>query len=415
MSVQFFIARHLPLRASRHDSTTGISISIAGIALSVMVMLISIAVMTGFRTEIRQKVIGFDAQLAIGPTPVSGSDASILISMDDIDPIRNILPESTTFTLTGRQPAIIKTSDNFSGSIIKGVDKNYDWSFIESNLVEGAIPDYGSDSTIYHIVMSKALSSALSLGLGDKTDAYFLGDGAYRMRRLKIAGIYDTHFSEYDRNMIFGSLAMLQQVADVPDSCATIVEINGLPDDEAIDRAETAINGVYLDRLYTGQTQRHYTVLNIHSTAALFFNWLALLDTNVKVILALMALLTILTLVSSLFILVLRRVNMIGVLKAIGASNRQVRAIFIMMSARILGWGLLIGNAIGIGFLYLQKYTGIIPLDADAYYLDHVPVVIDWSVILILNASIIIMSLIVLLLPSAIITTIKPSKAINYE
>lgn len=415
MSVSFFIARHLPLKATRNDSSTGIFIAIAGIALSVIVMLISVAVMTGFRTEIRQKVIGFDSQISIGLAPASNSESSILVSHDDIAPLRDVLPSDVTFSLSGRQPAIIKTPDNFSGSVIKGIDKDYDWSFISSNLVEGVVPDYNADSTIYHIVISRALSRALSLELGQKADTYFLGDGAYRIRRLKIVGIYDTHFSEYDRNMIFGSLAMLQQVADVPDTCATMIEINGLPDDEAIDRAEETITATYLDRLYTGKSQRHYTVLNIHKTAALFFNWLALLDTNVKVILTLMSLLALLTLVSSLFILILRRVNMIGILKAVGASNRLIRTVFIIMSVRILAWGLLAGNAVGLGLLYLQQATGIVPLNPDAYYLDHVPVEIHWPTVLALNAGIIILSLLVLLIPSAIITTIPPSKAIRYE
>lgn len=415
MSVSFFIARHLPLKSTRRDSSTGLIIAIAGIALSVTVMLISIAVMSGFRSEIRQKVIGFDSQLSIGLTPDTDPDSPILLSYDDISPLREILPSNVKYTLTGRQPAILKTPDNFSGSVIKGVDRNYDWSFIKSNLVEGAVPDYSADSTEYHIVVSRTLARALSLEPGQKIDTYFLGDGAYRIRRLKIAGIYDTHFSEYDRNMIFGSLLMLQRVADVPDSCATMIEINGLPDDDAIDNAEHTIISTYLDQLYTGKTQRHYTVLNIHKTAALFFNWLALLDTNVKVILTLMSLLTLLTLVSSLFILILRRVNMIGVLKALGASNRQIRSIFIIMSVRILIRGLIIGNIVGLGLLYIQRVTGIIPLNPDAYYLDHVPVEIHWPVILALNVAIIVLSLFMLLLPSAIITTIPPSKAIRYE
>lgn len=417
MSVSLFIARHLPLRTSRTGGGIGIIVSITGIALSVIVMIVSIAVMSGFRSEIRQKVIGFDSQISIGVKATDNGDSlsSILLSRNDLAPAINVLPPDATYSLTVRQPVIIKTPDNFSGSVIKGVGHDYDWSFIGANLVEGDIPDYGADSTLYHIVVSRALSRALSLELGQKVDSYFLGDGAYRVRRLKIAGIYDTHFSEYDRNTIFGSLSMLQQVAEVPDSCATIAEINGLPDDKAIDRAEEAITIAYLEEIYSGRSQRHYAVLNIHKSAAIFFNWLALLDTNVKVILTLMSLLTLLTLVSSLFILILRRVNMIGVLKALGASNRQIRTTFIIMAVRILGWGLLLGNVIGIGLLYIQKSTGIVPLNPEAYYLDNVPVEINWVSILMLNIAVIVMAFIVLLLPSAVISTIPPSRAINYE
>ena len=416
MSVPIFLARRLSLSTSQRGGSTGLIVAVTGITLSVVVMIISVAVMTGFRDEIRNKIIGFDSQISIAPNPVGDDSASsILLSRADLTPIERVLPESATYTLTARQPAIIKTPDNFSGSVIKGVDKDYDWSFVRSNLVEGVVPDYTADSTIYHIVLSRAIARSLSVELGDKIDTYFLGSGAYRVRRLKIAGIYDTHFDEYDRNTIFGSLDMLRQIADVPDSYASMAEINGLPDDESIDSVEEAISETFLDEIYSGKSDRHYNVVSIHRTAALFFNWLALLDTNVKVILTLMSLLTVLTLVSSLFILILRRVNTIGILKALGASNRQIRTTFIIMSARILARGLIIGNIIGIGVLYIQKATHIIPLNPEAYYLNHVPVVIDWGNIILLNAAIILLSLAVLLLPSAIIATIPPSRAINYE
>ena len=415
MSVPFFIARRMSLRTSQRGGSTGLIVAVTGITLSVVVMIVSVAVMTGFRDEIRNKVIGFDSQISIAPKATDNTAASILLSRADLAPIDSILPESAGYTLTARQPAILKTPDNFTGSIIKGVDKDYDWTFIKSNLIDGTIPDYNSDSTIYHIVLSRAIAESLSLSTGEKIDTYFLGSGAYKVRRLKIAGIYDTHFDEYDRNTIFGSLQMLRRIADVPDSCATIAEINGLPDDESIDRTEEAISGAFLDEIYSGRTERHYNVVSIHRLAALYFNWLALLDTNVKVILSLMSLLTVLTLVSSLFILILRRVNTIGILKALGASNRQIRTTFIIMSVRILTRGLITGNLIGIGLLYLQKSTHIIPLNPEAYYLNHVPVVIDWGTIVSLNAGIILLSLAVLLLPSAIIATIPPSRAINYE
>lgn len=421
MSLPFFISRHLSLRSSGQSGSTGILVAVTGVSLSVIVMIISISVMMGFRHEIRQKVIGFDSQISIGVRPVVTSDtvtdiaSQTLISRRDLLPVYDVLPRDAKVNFSVRQPAILKTPDNFSGSVIKGVDADYDWSFIRGNLVEGVVPDFNSDSTMYHIVVSRTLSRTLGLELGDKLDAYFLGNDTYRARRLKISGIYDTHFSEYDRNMVFGSLGMLQQVAGVPDSCATLVEINGLPDDDAIDATASAIANTYIEQLYTGKSDRHYAVVNIHDSAAIFFNWLLLLDTNVSVILTLMSLLTALTLVSSLFILILRRVNMIGILKALGASNRMIRYTFVILATRLLIVGLLVGNVIGVGLLYVQRATGLVPLDPDAYYLDHVPVMIDWGTIAILNISIIAVSFLVLLIPSAIVTTIPPSRAINYE
>ena len=351
MSLPLFLAQRLSLKSTTNNGSTGILIAVIGITLSVIVMVVSISVMMGFRHEIRQKVIGFDSQISIGSRQTSDSESFGLISKRDLDTAREILPSDASVALTVRQPAIIKTRDNFSGAIIKGVDNEYDWSFLRGNLVEGSIPDFKSDSTLYHIIVSRTLANTLDLERGQKVDTYFLGNGAYRARRLTIAGIYDTHFSEYDRNMIFGSLSMLQQVASVPDSCATIAEINGLSDDNSIDEISSELSEAYLEELYTGKTDRMYSIVNIHETAALYFNWLALLDTNVKVILTLMSLLTILTLISSLFILILRRVNTIVILKAIGASDRLVRETFIFMAIRILSCGLLIGNVIGVGLL----------------------------------------------------------------
>lgn len=421
MSLPFFLAGRLPLNSSstdgnRHGGNHGIVVAIGGIALSIVVMIVSISVMMGFRKAIRDKVIGFESQLVIGTKNTdNSSDISPLISRSDVEPILDVLPDDITLSLTVKQPAILKTPDNFTGAIFKGVDSTYDWNFISQSLIDGVIPDYRADSTLYHVVVSRSLAGMLDLSLGDRVDSYFLGTGAYKARRLKIAGIFDTHFSEYDRNMIFGSLSMLQRMIDVPDSCATIVEINGLRTDEAIDAAEDAVNAAYLDMLFAGKTDRHYTVLSIHKTAAVFFNWLELLDTNVKVILVLMSLLTALTLISSLFILILRRVGMIGILKALGASNKMVRTTFVILTCRILAWGLLIGNILGIGLAYIQSAFHLIPMDPDAYYLDHVPVLIDWEAIVVLNIAVVVMALAVLLLPSAIIATISPSRSIRYE
>ena len=170
-----------------------------------------------------------------------------------------------------------------------------------------------------------------------------------------------------------------------------------------------------MDDLYTGRTTTLYSVTDVHSTAALYFNWLSLLDTNVVVILSLMSLLTCLTLVSSLYILILRRVNMIGIIKALGAKDSLIRRSFVYLTMRILTMGLLIGNFVGIGIILLQESTGIIPLNPEAYYLDHVPMTLSLPALLILNAGIITVSFLVLIIPSAIITTIPPSRVIKYD
>ncbi|MDE6371043.1 MAG: ABC transporter permease, partial [Duncaniella sp.] len=390
----FFLARRLPLVNSvnsRRD--TGITVAVTGIALSVIVMIVSISVMTGFRSEIRQKVIGFDSQLTVSKHVANLTDSSsVLISLEELAPLSGLFPDDVPFTPTVRQPAIMKSPDNFSGIVVKGIDGTFDGRFIESNMIEGSLPYFSADSTIYDVVISRLTASVLNLSLGDKVDTYFLADDIYKIRRLRIAGIFDTHFSEYDRNTAYASLSMLQQLAGVSAESATAIEINGFPDDESIDDAEGVIQNTMLEQLYAGATDEQYSIFNIHRTAGIFFNWLALLDTNVKVVISIMAILTLLTIISSLFIIILRNVNTIGVLKALGASSWLIREAFILMSVKVLVRGLIAGNIIALAIIMVQHYTGIVPLNPDAYYLDKVPVMIDWWAIMILNVLIIAVS-----------------------
>ena len=415
MSLAIFIANRLSLRSpSGEKCSRGIVIAVSGIALSVVVMLISIAVMMGFKEEIRQKIMGFDAQLSI--SVYSPDDSKVpLVDINDVRPVLEMLPEKATTVLAIRQPVILKTPADFTGAIVKGISRDYDWEFIRQNLIEGEIPDFKADSTLYHVIISRNLARDLSVGLGEKIDAFFLGGDSYRTRRLKVAAIYDTHFSEYDDNYIFSTLPMLSALAGVGENLGTQIEIHGLGSDKEIAECAEQLSAGLLEKLYTGRTPTFYTVTDVHTSAALYFNWLALLDTNVIVILTLMSLLTCLTLVSSLYILILRRVNMIGILKALGAPDSLIRRSFVYLTMRILVAGLVIGNLIGVCVILVQDATGVIPLNPEAYYLDHVPMLLSVLALIVLNLSVIVVAALVLILPSAIITTIPPSKVIKYD
>lgn len=415
MSLSLFLARRLSLRSASGKGLSGLGIAVTGIALSVIVMFISISVMLGFKQEIRQKIIGFDSQLSISPYAVGDDSVQPLISISDIDDALSSLPEGSSYSLVIRMPALLKTSEAFTGVIIKGVDKNYNWDFLKQNLVDGKMPDLSPDSAIYEVLISRSLARKLDLKPGERFDAFFFGDDIYRNRRLTVCGIYDTHFNEYDENFVFANIAMLSEVGDIPVGKGSQIEINGLSDDEEMTMAGNALSTSLMDAFYSGQSSKLYSITDVRTSAALFFNWLALLDTNVIVILTLMSLLSCLTLVSSLYIIILRRVTMIGILKALGASNPVIRRAFIYLTLKILCIGLVIGNIISFGLVYIQQVTGFIPLDPDAYYLDHVPVLISVPALILLNIGIIIVSALVLILPSAIITTIPPSKVINYE
>ncbi len=414
MSLAIFIANRLSLRSPSGKMQSGIVIAVSGIALSVVVMLISIAVMMGFKEEIRQKIMGFDAQLSI--SIYSPDDSKVpLVDINDVRPVLEMLPEKATTVLAIRQPVILKTPADFTGAIVKGISRDYDWEFIRQNLIEGEIPDFKADSTLYHVIISRNLARDLSVGLGEKIDAFFLGGDSYRTRRLKVAAIYDTHFSEYDDNYIFSTLPMLSALAGVGENLGTQIEIHGLGSDKEIAECAEQLSAGLLEKLYTGRTPTFYTVTDVHTSAALYFNWLALLDTNVIVILTLMSLLTCLTLVSSLYILILRRVNMIGILKALGAPDSLIRRSFVYLTMRILVVGLVIGNLIGVCVILVQDATGVIPLNPQANYLHKLPMLLSVPALIVLNLSVIVVAALVLILPSAIITTIPPSKVIKYD
>mgnify|MGYP000774770578 CR=1 FL=1 len=420
MSIEFFIARRMQLTtASGRSSSTGVVIAVAGIALALVVMLVSVSVVLGFKHQIREKVMGFDAQLTVVAQKAYGSD-SIDGTVVKMTPhlrslIQSVLPEGAKMSLVSRRPGILKTDSAFAGIVVKGLEPGNDSPFIRSNVVAGVMPDYAADSTLYHVVISSTVASRLGLESGDRVNAYFFSGAVPRARRLTVAGLYDTHFGEYDALYAFGSLEMLQRLNSEGADCGSAIEISGLPDDATIDRVGRELADALLQGLYSGCIDTLYAVENVHDTAALYFNWLALLDTNVVVILILMALVSGFTLVSSLFIIILERVGMIGTLKALGAGNRMIERTFIIVAERLVGRGLIIGNIVGLGIVLIQRAWHLLPLDPEAYYLDYVPVEINWWWVVGLNVAVVVIAALVLILPSRIIATLSPASSMRYE
>lgn len=363
--------------------------------------------------------MGFDAQLTVVAQKTYGND-SVDGTVVKLTPqlrslIQSALPEGAKLSLVSRRPGILKTDSAFAGIVVKGLASDDNSPFMRSNIVAGVMPDYAVDSTMYHVVISATAASRLGLASGDRVNAYFFNGDVPRARRLTVAGIYDTHFGEYDALYAFGSLEMLQRLNGEDADCGSAIEISGLPDDDAIDRVGRELADALLQGLYLGSIDTLYTVENVHDTAALYFNWLALLDTNVVVILILMALVSGFTLVSSLFIIILERVGMIGILKAIGAGNRMIERTFIIVAERLVARGLVIGNIVGLGVVFIQRAWHLLPLDPEAYYLDYVPVEINWWWVAGLNVAVVVIAALVLILPSRIIATLSPASSMRYE
>lgn len=416
MNYELFIARRLRLSDEGHRGLSpSIIIAIAGIALSIMVMMLAMSIVFGFKKEIRNKVTGFDSQVTIYPASYGAEDGN---DYADLSPeLESVIRETGLFetpVLVIQQPAIIKTDSAFQAIVMKGISPGAGWNFVRENIVEGSLPAYETDDEKNKVVIPRIIADKLGLSVGDRVNAYFFTNNLLKARRIEVSAIYDTNFGDYDKMFIFCPLALTQGIAGIDGSEGTQIELmtNGLmPVVESAMRLQDAM----MQACYTGELKGTYQLATVTDNGMMYFNWLELLDTNVVVILVLMALVSGFTLISSLFIIILERVNMIGILKALGSTDAEIRRIFGYVAQRLVLAGMLIGNIVGIAFLLIQKSTHILPLDPDSYYLSFVPVEIDWLQILLLNVGVFVFCWLMILIPGQIVAKIKPAKSIRYE
>lgn len=424
MRFEVFLARKLSLRNDISQKNTqkkqiapGIKIAVSGIALSYIIMLLSIAVVTGFKDEIRTKVTGFEQQITIGQAQNYGEykiNEGVVLNDSMISLIKSIVPDASV-SLSMVQPAMLKTENNFEGIIFKGLQHNSnEFNFISEHIIDGDINNFNKTGSENPILLSRTTANSLELSTGNDITAHFFINDKILSRKMKISGIYDTHFGDYDKIYAFTELDILQHLNKVDSLTGTSVQINGIMTDE-IDDVTDKLRISLFENAMKQPDGKSYHVENVNMSGAIYFNWLSLLDTNVVVILILMGCVSCFTLISSLFIIILQKVSTIGLLKSLGATNMQIRKIFILMSARILAFGLILGNIIGLGILFLQSSKKIIPLNPEAYYLNYVPVQIEPSTILILNMAVIIISVLLLTIPSQIISRLSPVETMRYD
>ncbi len=408
MNTSVWIARRLRLRGVG-GSTTGVVIAVAGVALALIIMEFTLAIVVGFKDGIRSRLMGFDAQITVCPADGKTLEASPVL----IDAVRKRLPDAD-IRLSLRQPALLKTDNDFEGLVFLAQSPDADFSFEKSNIVAGDWPDYASDSCDNKIVISVPTAQALGLGVGDRVYSTFFIDGNVKMRRHTIAALFQSNFGEYDKTVAYASLRGIQRVAGLDSLGGNRLDIRGIQLDEIATKAERLQAGLISDAA-ARRLDQYYPVDSVLRTGALYFNWLSLLDTNVTVIFILMLSVAGLTLISSLFILILERVTMIGVLRAMGATKPFIRRIFIDMAMRLAGLGMIIGNVVGIGLLLLQKYTHAVPLDPDMYYLNSVPVEINVWAFVALNIGVAVVTWVILVLPARLASSIDPAKTVKYE
>lgn len=412
MNLEYFIAKRIHFRQDRkYVSRPAVRIAILGIAIGLAVMLLAVSIVTGFKKEIRNKTIGFGGHIQI--TNFDSNNTYELTPIMLNDTLKNELaaiPGVKHIQAFATKPGIIKTNEQFQGIVLKGIDKHFDWDFFKSNLLEGDILHIG-DSLQNQAVISKHLADLFKLKLGDSFFSYFMQDQV-RARKFTISGIYSTNFIEYDKLFILTDMRHIRQLNNWQDSEVSGYEIliNNFDEiDEIGDQVyfktanKAQANG---NMLYT------QTIRDINPQ---IFSWLDLLDINVWVILFLMLAVAGFNMISGLLILILERTTMIGILKSIGATNWSVRKIFLYHSLFLIGKGMLWGNIIGLSICAIQYFTGIIPLDPEAYYIATVPVLFNWPLIIGLNIGTLLASILMMIGPSYLITKILPAKIIRYE
>lgn len=415
MNFSFFIAHKLykDKGGRQHVSRPAITIATAGVAIGLVVMLLSVFVVLGFKHTIRDKVIGFGSHIQVTNfmTQMSSDQAPIAMNDSMIKVIGGIEGVKHVERFAYKQ-GILKTDSDFLGVMFEGVAQEYDTTFIHQNMVAGSIPKFSDSQSDNHILISQNIADKLKVNAGDRIFAYFIDENGVRMRRFTIQGIYQTNLSQYDQVMCFADLYTTVKLnAWQPDQVSgAAITVNDFKQlDEVESRFVEKINRTE-DRY--GETYATQTIRDINPQ---IFSWLDLLDMNVWIILVLMVSVAGVTMISGLLIIILERTTMIGVLKALGTRNKTIRHIFLWFAAFIIGRALLIGNAIALGMALLQQWTGIIKLDPATYYVSTVPVEINIPLLIILNVATLLISLFVLIAPSYLISHIHPAKSMRYE
>lgn len=413
MKFEFSIAKRLQLvsKDSKSKSATfTLNIATFGIALAIVIMVASIAIVSGFKTTIVHKLTDLQPHIKItngqniSESPVKTIDYSEIQQILKSNNFNNITSASPIF----ETPCIFKTNNEFAGLIFKGIDKDYDSENISKCIFQGDFKT-GKDS----IVISKGIATKLNLSVGDRPIVYFTADGKIKQRRLTIAGIFSSEFEEFDKNFIFGNINIARSINKLNGNFATSAEIR-LKDIDGLESTKQEIIDSIYNYLYTSGSNSVFQMVTITEEFSSYFAWLDLLDTNIVVILALMTLVACFSLIAGLLIVVLNRTNMIGILKSMGASNSSIQKIFIILASKLIGKAMIIGNAIGFAIILLQKHFHVIKLDPETYYMSFVPVDINaWLIAL--NIGVAIISIIALIGPSFIVTSISPTKTIKFE
>ncbi len=414
MNTEIFIARKLIFSRDRGKSISRsiLDVAIFGIGLGLAVMIVAVAVVTGFKNEISRKVIGFASHIQIlnFDSNISYETRPINSRQEFLDELRSD-PAVKNVQVFATKAGIIKTKSDIQGVVLKGVGPEYSWGFLEDYLQEGTIPVINDSTLSNNVLISRYIASLLKLQLNDDFLMYFIQDPP-RMRRFTVAGIFETSLEEFDRIFVFGDLRHIQRLNDWSEEQISGFEVNI---NDFTDLEKQTYHVMNIVGYGFEEDGSRLKVVNIRDKYPQIFDWLNLQDMNVLIILILMLVVAGFNMVSGMLILILDRTNMIGILKALGSPNVSIRKIFLYQSGFMILKGLLWGNLIGIGICLIQHYFGLIELDQSSYYLTTVPINLNLLHLLALNLGTAGIIILMLIIPSMVISRISPALAIRFE
>ncbi|MDR2118922.1 MAG: ABC transporter permease [Tannerellaceae bacterium] len=414
MSLEFFIARRIYFNreGGRKVMPPAVRIAMTGIALGLAVMILSVAIIIGFKKEVRNKVIGFgshiqithfDSNTSYETLPVALSD-SLLRAIASHPGIRHVEAFAT-------KPGILKTDTDFQGIILKGVDEHYDWTFFRHNLKEGDVLTLDPGRTSTGVLISRYMANLLNLKMGDSFLTYFVQEDV-RARRFTITGIYETGFGDYDKLFVLTDVRQIRRLNGWDDRQVSGLELQ-VDDYDRVDRIAEDLYFSLVDQADANGNPLY--VRSIKDLNPMIFSWLDVLDMNVAVILVLMIAVAGFTMISGLLVIILERIRMIGILKALGQHSGSIRKIFLYIAFFLIGKGMLRGNLIGILLCAVQHHFRLFRLDPSTYYLDAVPIDLSLLSLLLLNIGTLAATLLMMFGPTHLITKIEPARSIRFE
>ncbi|HAS45156.1 MAG TPA: ABC transporter permease [Microscillaceae bacterium] len=381
-------------------------IAIASISIGLAIIIVAFGVLEGFRNTIHNKIFSFVGHIQVTQFNSGNSyeEKPINTNTSLYKDYKQILPNVETIQAFSIKPGIFKTADEVMGVLLKGVDKSYDLSKFSNNMIEGRFVNFSRKRFSKELVISKKIANKLNLKVNDSVFVYFVQDPP-RIQKLSIVGIYESGMEEFDEKFVISDLRLTQYLNQWADTLVGGYEIF-IKDFNQLDTVQKEVYERMDFDMQMETTPRKYEEI---------FDWLILLDTNVEIFLWLILIVACFNMISIFLIMIMERVNMIGILKAIGASNFQIKSIFLVRGIRLVLRGMIIGNLVGLGVCAIQYYFNVIPLDPENYYMNTVPIDWNWPIILNLNLIIFFLILFILLIPATFIGSIRPIKAIRFD